>query len=368
MTTGEKDRLRTGERELTVSSPTADAFDPIIGQVRVKHALRNAVKGAISRGSPLPHSLFHGPAGTGKTTMARAVAQAIGHRFIELHGTTIKTIADLRAGITAASGGIRLRGDIEPPSVMEMLIDADEGRFNVGVSDAPKITKPQIVFVDEIHRLPRVVQENLYAIMDDGQVHLKIVADSLVPLDLPPTCVVGATTDAGLLTQSLRDRFKLNVRMEEYSIDDVVKIGQGYMKKEWERYKIKEPSLIRLTFPARFNPRLLSNLIDCCVDTASAQEKRMIDDEVVDESFYVQGIEKNGLHKSDKLYLTSLLNGAVSLEVLSMHTQTDALTLRNVVEPFLSRIGAIKRSSRGRELTADGVKYLSKEYGLQVGS
>ena len=331
-----------------------DQFEQIVGQRRAKTALREAVEGARRRQDRLPHILLHGPAGTGKTMTARITAEEFGCEFIELHATTISTTDDLRRGI---AGDIVLGSKSPQQRIWELENNHDSGTVSA------KHEKSQIVFLDEIHRLKRPVQENLYAVMDDGVVFTDHISGSMTTIDLPPTSIIGATTDAGLLTQSLRDRFSRNLLMRHYEEEDIVEIGRRYVLKEWEDYTFNEEGLKALAFPARYNPRLLGNLIDCCID---ASEDGEVGIEEVGRTLYIQDYESCGLYSMDKSYLETLLQGPTSLEVLSMNTDTDKTTLREVVEPFLSRMGFIQRSSRGRRLTDTGRDYLKREFGLTV--
>ena len=214
---------------------------------------------------------------------------------------------------------------------------------------------------------PTIVQENLYQLMDDGVVMSEIVPDSPTPIPIPPCCVMGATTDVGYLTQPLRDRFELNLRMEDYSLEGIVEIGWKKAKEDWPGFQFSDEVLKKLSIPARFNPRLLRGLIARCTEVAQSWGLTEITSEVVGEMYRIMGIEKNGIRTEDRRYMECLSKGPTGLAVLSQNTDTDKRTLEHVIEPFLSRQGLIQRSNRGRHLTEKGRELLMSQWGFKIG-
>ena len=247
----------------------------------------------MDEGGILPHILLHGPAGTGKTTTARLVADMMDYKFVELPGMVLRTPKDLSKRVVALVGGIKIGGRITWQDITTMRrAGIDTSRPYDELLKEQAEGKGQIILVDEIHRLPRVVQEALYAVMDEGVICQEIAKDVSVPVKLPPTCVVGATTDAGLLTKSLRGRFSLDLSMEEYQTADMAMIGARIVERDWKDYSFTEEALRRLAKPARFNPRLLGNLISACIDMAWSKGSCHIDEGRVDEALTVRGLDE----------------------------------------------------------------------------
>lgn len=332
----------------------------------------------------MPHVLFSGGAGTGKTMLARMLGESrkgVGWHYFEIHGSEIRSVKDLWDSIQEGSGGVgltNLRGESRKPDLnlyWELLEELEEQEKASAADKGGSV--PQVLFIDEIHRLPKQAQEHLYKVMDDGAIGATLVTGSPKSIEIPPTAVLAATTDAGLLTQSLRDRFHRVVRMDAYKPRDIVEIGRRIF--ESMGASVDNKGLAMLVLPSRLNPRLLKNLATIIVgetfkwaDDAGDGKKigwlaGKIHPTEIQEILEGEGYDPSGLHEQDRRYLECLLEGGVSLEVLSMNLETDKVYIREVIEPFLSRMGLITRSSRGRELTSEGVEFLDREYGIKIG-
>ena len=294
-------------------------LDDYIGQQKAKKNLKVYIEAAKQRGESLDHVLFFGPPGLGKTTLAGVIAAEMGVNIKVTSGPTIEKPGDMAA-------------------ILNNLSDGD------------------ILFIDEIHRLNRQVEEVLYPAMEDFAIDIMIGKGQTarsIRLDLPHFTLVGATTRAGLLTAPLRDRFGVVNRLEYYTIDELKNIiirSAGVLKAP-----IDKDGATELARRSRGTPRLANRLLKRVRDFAQVKYDGIITREVVDYSLDLLEVDKEGLDKNDRNILFTIIEkyggGPVGLDTLAASLGEDAGTLEDVYEPYLIFNGFINRTPRGRMVT-----------------
>lgn len=301
-------------------------FDEYIGQERLKKNLKLAIEAAKMRGEPMDHVLLYGPPGLGKTTMASVIANEMGAGFRVTSGPAIERAGDLA-------------------SILTNLQDGD------------------ILFIDEIHRLSRAVEEVLYSAMEDFKLDIVIgkgPAARSIRLDLPKFTVIGATTRTGSLAAPLRDRFGHIYRLEFYTpseIGKIIKRSAGILES-----KMDDTSAELLATRARLTPRIANRLFKRVRDYADVNGDGIIDTVMTQGALEMMEIDDLGLDPADRNLLASIIehygNRPVGLNTIAALTGDEMTTIEDFYEPYLIQIGFIERTPRGRQVTHRAYRHL----------
>jgi Holliday junction DNA helicase RuvB len=318
------------EQELEVTLRPRD-FANYIGQDRLKQNLQLAIAAAKKRGEPLDHVLLYGPPGLGKTTMATVIANEMGTTIRVTSGPAIERAGDLASLLTNLSDG-------------------------------------DILFVDEIHRLNRAVEEVLYSAMEDFKLDIMLgkgpSARSL-RLDLPKFTIIGATTRAGSLAAPLRDRFGLIHRLEFYTPEEIQKIIQRAAK--ILAVRIDKPAAESLAKRARLTPRVANRLLKRVRDYADVNGDGIIDHPLSERALGLLEVDELGLDPADRMLLTAIIDnyggGPVGVETLAALTAEERGTIEDFYEPYLMQVGLLERTPRGRKVTHKAYQHLGKKKG-----
>lgn len=304
------------------------SFDDYVGQERMKESLRICIDAALQRGEALDHTIFYGPPGLGKTTIAHIIAKEMGASLRSTSGLVLTHAGDLAAILT-------------------------------------NLQEHDVLFIDEIHRLPASVEEALYPAMEDYQLDLVVgqgPAARTVKLDLPQFTLVGATTKAGALTSPLRDRFGLVYRLDFYSPSDLEQIvtrSAGVLGTSIDRAGASE-----IARRARGTPRIVNRLIRRVRDYAQIKAEGHITRQVAQEALAWLGVDSAGFDEMDRKILLTIIEkfngGPVGVESLAAAVQEDKGTLEDVYEPYLIQAGYLDRTGRGRQATKLAFDHFSK--------
>ena len=296
-----------------------DSFDEYVGQTDVKENIKVFVSAARMRGTNLDHVLLYGPPGLGKTTLAHIIANELGSNIKTASGPTIEKSGDLAAILST----------LEPNDVL---------------------------FIDEIHRIPRYIEEILYSAMEDFKLDIIIGGEGQsrnIKIDLPPFTLVGATTRAGDLTAPLRDRFGIISKLEFYTneeLSQIVKRSARVLNLE-----IEDDAAYEIAKRSRKTPRIANRLLKRVSDFALVNGDGVISLDIVKTSLKRLKIDESGLDSTDIEYLMSIINkfngGPVGIESIASSIGEEATTIEDVIEPFLLQEGYVKRTSRGRVIT-----------------
>ncbi len=304
-------------------------FVEYVGQERLKNNLKLAIAAAKKRDEPVDHVLLYGPPGLGKTTMATIIANEMGKNIRVTAGPAIERAGDLASILT-----------------------------NLGDGD--------ILFIDEIHRLGRTVEEVLYAAMEDFKLDIMIgkgPAARSVRLDLPKFTVIGATTRTGALAAPLRDRFGLIHRLEFYTPEEIASIIKRSSK--ILNSKIDSESAKMLSTRARLTPRVANRLLKRVRDYADVNGDGIIDAATTKAALALLEIDELGLDAGDRNLLSNIIDNygdrPVGLNTISALTGDEMTTIEDFYEPYLMQIGFIERTPRGRRVTSKAHKHLKRE-------
>lgn len=300
-----------------------------VGQDQIKEMLEVSIKAAKQRKEPIDHVLLYGPQGLGKTTLAQVIANEMGANITVISGPAIEKTGDLAA-------------------ILSQLQPYD------------------CLFIDEIHRLPKVVSETLYSAMEDFVIDIVIGRDSdakTIRLDLPPFTLIGATTAYGMLTGPLRDRFGHTYKLDFYSNEELKKICERTARIYGN--EIDEESSIEVAKRSRGTPRVTNRIFKRIRDFADVYNKGRVTLEITLKTLKSLNIDEEGLDERDRDYLNTMIDhfhgGPVGVDNLASALSEDRITLENVYEPYLIKSGYIQRTSRGRVVTTKAYKHLKKD-------
>ncbi|HEX3391358.1 MAG TPA: Holliday junction branch migration DNA helicase RuvB [Solirubrobacteraceae bacterium] len=305
------------------------ALDEFVGQAGLREQLSVAIEAATARGEALDHLLLAGPPGLGKTSLAQIVAAELEVPFVQTAGPALERKGDIAAFLTA----------LQPRSVF---------------------------FVDEIHRLPRTLEETFYPAMEDRRLPITVgqgAGARVVTLDLPPFTLVGATTRTGLLTTPLRDRFGIQARLEPYAVEDLARIV--LRSAEILGIDVDEHGALAIAMRSRGTPRVANRLLKRVRDYAEVRLDGVVSESAARDALELLEVDEQGLDRLDREILKAICvkfdGGPVGLSTLAVAVGEEQDTIEDVYEPYLLQQGLIKRTARGRTATLAAFAHLGIE-------
>ena len=307
-----------------------EVIDEYIGQTDVKENIKIFIEAAKMRGEALDHVLLYGPPGLGKTTLAYIIANEMGTNIKTASGPSIEKAGDLAAVLSS----------LEPGDVL---------------------------FIDEIHRMPRFIEEILYPAMEDFTLDIIVGGDGNsrnIKIDLPPFTLVGATTRAGDLSSPLRDRFGIVSKLQFYNQEELTQIIKRSARVL--DVSIDDDAAEELASRSRGTPRIANRLLKRVRDFALVEGKGVIDKKITDSALSRLKIDKIGLDDIDHALLSAIITkfngGPVGVDAISSTIGEEVSTIEDVCEPYLLQMGLLKRTNRGRVVTKQGYDILGINY------
>jgi Holliday junction DNA helicase RuvB len=288
-------------------------FDDILGQASVLNALQISVDSAKKRDTCLGHILFYGPAGTGKTTLANAISNEMGCSLQTANGANLRSIK---------------------PAVAYLM----------------QIKKNSILFIDEIHRMTKVVEELLYPVMEDFKIDMAVSEKKTISVSMPSFTLIGATTQVGLLAKPFIDRFKNKHTLKLYNDKDLQAIAEVNVGKL--EISLSDDAMKLVAKISKGTPRIVNSTLEWLRDYKVAKNLGQLSVEDVETAMKIREVDTDGLTDVDRQYLQAMSNSDIPLGIstISATTGIDKVTIEDIIEPWLLRNDMIKKTPRGRIL------------------